>query len=121
MAITKQLDNYAEEFNSLYKITLDTSNWDKTTIQFVTLAGNAFVYGSLDSGANLSTQGNAQLATNFIQIQAQDLSSGSYVSTLSGDKMYTVTNNQQFLRIQGVPAQAGTSVYKLLIFNQKTN
>ncbi len=119
MAIGKPLPDYAAEFNSLYKITIDTSGWDKTTIQLITLAGSMLIYGSLDSGANQSTQGNASLATNFVPIQATDLSSGTAVSTLANNKMYTVTDNQQFLRLQGVPAAAGTSVYKLLVFHQK--
>lgn len=119
MAIGKPLQNYADEFNSQYKITIDTSGWDKTTVQVVTLAGSVLVYGSLDSGFNNSTQGNAALATNFVPIQATDLSSGSAVSTLANNKMYMVVDNQQFLRLQGVPAAAGTSVYKLLVFHQK--
>lgn len=121
MAIAKPLADYAAEFNSLYKITIDTSGWDKTIIQCVTLAGSVLIYGTLDSGSNGSTQGNASLAINFTPIQAVDLSSGSAVSTLATTKLYRVTDDQQFLRLQGVPAQAGTSVYKLLIFNQKVD
>lgn len=121
MAICKPLPDYATEFNSLYKITIDTSGWDKTSIQMVTLAGSVQVYGSLDSGANASTQGNASLAINFTPIQATDQSSGTAGNVLATSKIYTVTNNQQFLRLQGVPAQAGTSVYKLLIFQQKVD
>ena len=119
MAVGKPLPDYASEFNSLYKITIDTSGWDKSIIQTVTLAGSMLIYGSLDSGANASTQGNAKLATNFVPIQAIDLATGSAVSTLATGKMYRVTDDAQFLRLQGVPAQAGTSIYKLLIFNQK--
>lgn len=119
MAIGKPLADYAPEFNSLYKITIDTSGWSTTTIQLVTLAGGVAIYGSLDSGANASTQGNATLATNFVPIQATDLSTGSAVSTFATNKMYTVTDNSQFLRLQGFPAAAGTSVYKLLVFHQK--
>ncbi len=121
MAIAKPLPDYSAEFNSLYKITIDTSGWDKTIVQMVTLAGSALIYGTLDSGSNASTQGNASLAINFTPIQAVDLSSGTAVSTLATGKLYRVTDDQQFLRIQGVPAQAGTSVYKLLIFNQKVD
>jgi hypothetical protein len=119
MAIAKNLPDYAFEFNSLYKITIDTSGWDKSAIQLVTLAGSVLIYGSLDSGSNLSTQGNASLATNFVPIQATDLSTGTAVSTLANNKVYTVTDNCQFLRLQGVPAAAGTSIYKLLVFHQK--
>lgn len=124
MAIGKPLADYASEFNSLYKITIDTSGWDKSAIQIVTLAGGVVVYGSLDSGANASTQGNAALATNFVPIQATDISTGTGVTagtTLAAGKIYTVVNNAQFLRLQGVPPASGTSVYKLLIFNQKVD
>lgn len=121
MAITRPLADYAAEFNSMYKITIDTSGWDKTIVQLVTLAGGVAIYGTLDSGANASTQGSAALATNFVPIQATDLSTGTSVSTLSTGKMYRVVDDGNFLRLQGFPAAAGTSVYKLLIFNQKVD
>lgn len=121
MAITRPLADYAAEFNSTYNITIDTSGWDKTIIQCVTLAGSVQIYGTLDSGANASTQGNASLATNFTPIQAVDLATGSSVSALASNKLYRVVDDANFLRLQGVPAQAGTSIYKLLIFNQKVD
>ncbi len=121
MSLGKPLPDYAAEFNSLYKITLDVSGWDKTTIQLVAPVGNAIlVYGSNDSGAAQSvTQGNASLAINFTPIQAVNLATGSAVSSMNAAGLYTVTDNAQFLRLQGNPAAAGTSVYKLLIFNSK--
>ena len=33
MALNYQSKNYASDINSVYKITLDMSGWDKTTIQ----------------------------------------------------------------------------------------
>lgn len=120
MAIGRPLADYATEFNSLYKITVDLSGWDKATVQVITLnAGSLAIQASNDSGANLSTQGNATLATNFVSVQAKNLQSGTSVNYIYGAGLYEYDVNAQFLRLQGSPAAAGTNVYKLLIFNQK--
>ena len=120
MAIGKPLPDYANEFNSLYKITVDLSGWDKATIQVITLnAGSLAIQASNDSGANASTQGNATLATNFSSVQAKNLQTGTSVNYIYGAGLYEYDVNAQFLRLQGNPAAAGTNVYKLLIFNQK--
>jgi len=120
MAIGKPLPDYAAEFNSLYKITVDLSGWDRATVQIVTLnAGSLAIQASNDSGANGSTQGNAMLATNFSSVQAKNLQTGTSVNYIYGAGLYEYDVNAQFLRLQGSPAAAGTNVYKLLIFNQK--
>ncbi len=121
MAIGKPLPDYASEFNSLYKITLDVSGWTTTTIQVVAPIGNAIlVYGSNDANAVQGvTQGNAKLAINFTPIQAVNLATGNAVSSINAAGLYTVTDNAQFLRLQGAPAASGTNVYKLLLFNSK--
>ena len=120
MAINKPLPDYATEFNSLYKITVDLSGWDKATVQIVTLnAGSLAIQASNDSGANGSTQGNATLATNFSSVQAKNLQTGTSVNYIYGAGLYEYDVNAQFLRLQGSPEAAGTNVYKLLIFNQK--
>ena len=121
MAIGKPLSDYSREFNSLYKITLDMSGWDKTNIQLVAPVGGAIlIYGSNDGGAITGqTQGNAELAINFTPIQATNLATGSPVTSINAAGNYTVPINAQYLRLQGSPAQSGTSVYKLLLFHSK--
>lgn len=120
MAIGKPLPDYASEFNSQYKITVDLSGWDKTTIQVVSpVGGTLAIQASNDSGAGSTTQGNASLATNFSSVQVKNLQSGSSVNYIYGSGLFEYDVNAQFLRIQGQPAAAGTTVYKLLIFNSK--
>jgi len=121
MAIGKPLGDFANNFNSLYNISFDLSGWDKTTIQIVSpMSGAVNVQGTNDSGAVLAiTQGNAELAQNFMPIQAKNLLTGLSSPYIYGAGLYEVDANSQFLRLQGQPASAGTNVYKLIIFNSK--
>jgi len=123
MAIGKPLPDQSLTFNSVYKITQDMSGWEKTTIQVVSpINGSIYVYGSNDGNSVLGVQqGNASLAINFTPIQATNLATGTAVSVISAAGNYSVPVNAQFLRLQGSPAAAGTNVYKLLLFNSKTN
>lgn len=121
MSVFKPIPNQAQTFNSTYKITGDVSGWDRVTIQVIApFSGSILVYGSLDSGASQQvTQGNAELAINFMPIQATNLATGSASGTISAAGEYVVDVRTQFLRLQGVPATAGTNVYRLLQLNQK--
>jgi HSP20 family molecular chaperone IbpA len=66
MALNYQSKNYASDINSVYKITLDMSGWDKTTIQVqAPLAGRLYVYGTNGGGQTDYSMANAQLAQNF--------------------------------------------------------
>jgi len=121
MAVGKPLPDYSTEFNSVYKITLDLSGWDKTTIGVVAPIGNAIlVYASNDANAVLGVQqGNAELAINFTPVQVTNLATGAATTSISAAGNYKYDVNAQFLRLQGSPASAGTNVYKLLLFNSK--
>ena len=123
MAIGKPIPDQASTFNSVYKITSDLSGWDKTTVQVVSpINGSIYIYGSNDGDAVQGVQqGNASLAINFTPIQATNLATGAAVNVISAAGNYSVPVNAQFLRLQGNPAAAGTNVYKLLLFNSKTN
>jgi len=115
--------NFSSDYNSLYNITLDTAGWDKTVIQVVApMVGTAYLYGTLDAGAVQGvTDGNAELAINFSPIQATNLATGSAVNTITAAGTYKVENNNQFLRLQGNPAGAGSSIYKLLFYYTKVS
>ncbi len=121
MAIGKPLGDYATDFNTLYKITLDLSGWDKTDINVVPpMSGAINIYATNDAGALLGvTQGNAQLATNFTPVEVTNLATHATTTSISAAGNYSYTVNAQFLRLQAVPASAGTNVYKLLLFNSK--
>lgn len=121
MALGRPLGDYAAEFNSLYNITLDVSGWDKIAIQVVApFSGGISIYNTNDSGAIQGvTQGNAQLATNFNLAQVTNNATAAASTSISAAGNYSYTVNAQFLKIQGVPADTPTNVYKLLIFNQK--
>ncbi len=121
MAVGHALPDQSTLFNSVYKITLDMSGWDKTTISVVAPVGNAIlVYGSNDANAVQGvTQGNATLAINFSQIQVTNLATGTAVTSINAAGNYKCDINAQFLRLQGAPAAAGTNVYKLLLFHSK--
>ena len=122
MAIGKPIPDQASTFNSVYKITSDLSGWEKTTVQVVSpINGSIYIYGSNDGDAVQGVQqGNAELAINFTPIQATNLATGTAVSVISAAGNYSVPVNAQFLRLQGNPVGA-TNVYKLLLFNSKTN
>lgn len=106
---------------NVYHIELDVSGWDTVTFQAVAPVASAiFIYGSLDNGMSLGQSipaGNygAQLAINWTGVQAVNLASGASVSSISAAGMYSVTVNNQFLKLQG----GGADVYRLLQFNTK--
>lgn len=120
MALGRPLGDFADQFNSLYNITLDMSGWDKTVIQTSgAVLGTLNLSGSNDGGDNAYSDGNAQLAINFTPIQAKNLATGTMVNAIYGAGLFEVDINAQYLRIQGAPASAGTNVYRLMIFNSK--
>ncbi len=121
MGLSKPLGNFASTFNSVYKITLDLSNWDKTTIQVVApIGGTIFVYGSNDDGSVQGiTQGNASLATNFTPVEVTNLATHAVSTSISAAGNYRYDVNAQFLRLQGSPASAGTGVYSMFLENYK--
>lgn len=121
MAIGHPLADQSQVFNTTYNITLDLSGWDKTTIQVIApVSGAVIVYGSNDDGSLQGVrQGNAELATNFMPVQVTNLATGSAVSSISSAGLYRYDVNAQFLRLQGSPAAAGTSIYRLDLFHSK--
>lgn len=121
MAVGKPLGDFSAEFNSQYKITLDLSGWDKTTVQASgAVLGTINIMASNDSGAQeQTTQGNASLAINFTPVQAKNLATGTMVNAIYGAGLFEVDVNAQFLRLQGTPAGTPTNVYRLLVFNSK--
>lgn len=121
MALFRPIPDLSQQFNSTYRITQDVSGWDRITFQIIgPLSGSMLVYGSLDSGANQGvTQGNAELAINFMPIQATNLATGTASGTISAPGEYRVDIATQFVRLQGAFAGAGTNVYRLLALNQK--
>lgn len=122
MSIGKPLPNYATEYNSLYKITLDLSGWDKTTINVVAPVGGTMAVLATDDGGAVQgqTDGNADLAINFSSVQVKNLQTGTMTNYIYGSGLYEYDVNAQFLRLQGQPAASGTNVYKLLLFNFKS-
>lgn len=121
MGLSYQSGNYARDFNSVYNITLDMSGWDRTAVQIVSpITGTLYVYGSNDSGALLGVrEGDASLATNFNPIQAVNLATGVATNVISAAGTYKVDINDQYLRLQGSPAGAGSSVYGILFNHSK--
>lgn len=123
MSLGRPIDDQASLFNSVYKITMDMSGWDKTTVQVVApISGSLYVYASNDGDQVTGVQqGNAELAINFTPIQATNLATGTATNVISAAGNYSVPINAQFLRLQGSPAAAGTNVYKILLFNSKVS
>lgn len=121
MAVNKPLD-LTYNFNTVYNITNDMSGWEKTTIQVVgPISGIIYPYGTNDANALQSVRdGNASLAINFNTVQVTNLATGSAVTSISAAGSYKLDVNNQFLRLQGNPADTPTNVYKLLLFNSKT-
>lgn len=123
MGLSRPIADLSAAFNSVYNITQDMSNWDKTTVQVVApVTGTLYIYGSNDADAVIGVQdGNASLAINFTPIQATNLATGAAVTTITAAGNYKVDANAQFLRLQGNPTTGATitNVYKLLLFNSK--
>jgi len=120
MSLGRPLGDVSQTFNSVYKVTLDVSGWDGTTVQVVgPIGGRINLLGSNDGGQTNFASGNASLAINFTPVQATDLSTGTTVNAIYGAGMFSVNVNAQYLRLQGSPASAGTSVYRMNVFNSK--
>lgn len=120
MALGYNTGDQSSEFNSLYKVTFDMSGWDKTTIQATgAVLGTINILATNDPGATAASQGNAELAINFGPVQAKNLQTGTMVNAIYGAGLFEVDINARFLRLQGAPAQAGTNVYRLMLFNVK--
>lgn len=121
MALGYAKHDLSDKFNSVYNITEDLSGWSESTIQVVPpFGGTIAVQATNDSGAVLGvTQGNAQLAINFMPALVTNLQTGATTNYIYGAGLYKYDVNAQFLRLQGQPASSGTSVYKLLLFNSK--
>ena len=94
--------------------------WDKTILSGASPTFQLYVYGTNDGGQTDYSTANAQLAQNFQPIQAVNLETGSAVSSIIAAGTYKVDINNQYLRLQGSPAGAGTSVYGLT-FNHSKN
>lgn len=125
MGLSRPIDNQSPTYNSVYKITMDMSGWDRTTIQVVApVVGAMYIYGSNDPDAVTGVQdGNAELAINFTPIQATNLATGSAVSVITAAGEYKVDVNARFLRLQGNPTTGATisNVYKILPFHSKVS
>lgn len=120
MALGYNTGDVSAEFNSLYKVTFDMSGWDKTTIQTTgAVLGTINLMGTNDPGATVASQGNAELAINFSPVQAKNLQTGTSVNAIYGAGLFEVDINARFLQLQGTPAQAGTNVYRLMLFHSK--
>ena len=115
MAINRPLGDQSYTINSVYKITWDVSGWDKVAIHVVApMSGSLFVYGSNDGGALIGVRdGMPQNATNFQPILATNLATGSTTAVISAAGTYSVPVNDQYMRLQGSPAGAGMSVYRI--------
>ncbi|HEY4833005.1 MAG TPA: hypothetical protein VIH61_10650 [Waddliaceae bacterium] len=118
MSISYQTGNYARDYNSLYNITLDVSGWQRTTVQLIPpMVGSVLIYGTNDGGALLGVrEGSPKNATNFNPIQMKNLSTGSSVNATSSAGDYEIDINTQYIRLQGSPTGAGSSIYGI-IFN----
>ena len=120
MAIGHNTGDQSSEFNSLYKVTFDMSGWDKTVVQTTgAVLGTINIMGANDPGATAASQGNAELAINFTPLRATNLQTGTVVNAIYGAGLFEVDINARFLQLQGVPAAAGTNVYRLLLFHSK--
>lgn len=113
--------DYSRDMNSVYKVTLDMSGWDRTTIQVIApVTGALYVYGTNYDGNSVAMQdGNASLAAATTPIQVTNLATGSAVSSITAAGLYKADINAQYLRLQGNPAGAGTAVYGLLFNHTK--
>lgn len=121
MGLSRPLGDFSDIMNSLYNITLDLSGWDRTDINVIApFLGAINVYGTNDGGeVTGETQGNAMLAINFTPVEVTNLATHAVTTSITTAGNYRYDVNAQFLRLQGDPAGAGTSVYKLLLFNSK--
>lgn len=121
MGLSYHSGNYARDFNSVYNITLDMSGWDRTAIHIIPpVVGTIFVYGGNYDGNSVAMQdGSAELAASMNPIQAVNLATGTAANTITGAGTYKVDINDQFLRLQGSPAGAGSAVYGILFNHSK--
>lgn len=121
MALSYHSGDYSQPFNSVYKVTLDMSGWERTAIHVIPpMVGVIYVYGSSYDGNSVQMQdGSPALATSFYPLQATNLATGVAGNTIAAAGTYKVDINDQFLRLQGSPAGAGSAVYGLLFNHTK--
>ena len=120
MAIGFPANDLTWAFNTVYNVVLDMSGWDKTTIQTISpVTGTINILGTNDPGATAYNQGSAELAINFMPLQAKNLQTGTMVNAIYGAGLFEVDINARFLKLNGLPAAAGTSIYRLQVFHSK--
>jgi len=121
MAIGYHHGNYTQQFNSTYNITLDLSGWDKMTMEvFSPVFGTLIAQGTNDGGGVFGVSyGNANTATNFFPVQVKNLLTGTSSPYIYGAGLYQYDVNAKYFRLQGSPAAAGTSLYRISMFNSK--
>lgn len=96
------------EFNQDGFYIADASNWDYLIWQFVGLGEFTLdIKATNDSGAITGvTDGFALTSTNYIEVQATDLSSGAGVTSIAGDGLFRVAQVGQFVKIGADDATA---------------
>ena len=99
------------------KIDVDASLWDKVTAQITApVSGTIYVYGTSDGGDVQGVNyGSANLARNFMPIQATNLATGTAVSSFNAAGEYQVDVNTKYIRFGG----GGTSVYQFILNYQR--
>lgn len=91
------------KLDNVYSIALDVSGWDKITFQAIgAVTAAVYIYGT-NNGGDLTgiRDGNAELATDWSNIQAVNLATGSAVSSFSAAGLYRATVDAQYMKVSG--------------------
>lgn len=110
-----QLIDVTNDFNANNGVKLDVSQWQYCTIQFTsTTSGTINITGTNDPNAvqGVSDGGGVE-STNYSAIQANKLSDGSAVTSISAAGLYKITVGTKFIQIGGASA---ATAGKVLVF-----
>ena len=95
-------------------VIIDIGEWDYAVVQLVSPSGTVTFRTSNDSGAVQSvSDGSAVSATNFVDVQGTNLTSGSAVTTLATSGIIKFPVIGRYLQLTGTTLSATKLLVKL--------
>lgn len=112
MAISNNQDLTQQFKQNVYRIYQDLSGWDRFSIQPIGMTNPLYVYGTNNPNSLLGVrEGNAQLASDHVQVQVTNLTTGTAGTSITTAGLYKGDVNFKFLRVSG----GGADVYRLFL------
>lgn len=110
MAISITQD-FTQKFNANSGINLDVSGWDAVVLQLVS-PSSAVNFKATNDGGGVQgeSDGDAEHATNWYDVQGVDIKTGTAAITTSTSSIYRFSNLARYIQFKGTSVTA-TKVY----------